>query len=74
MRQEDDKNVRRLASKFILEVAGYSPVKKQFNVGTQVPPDQFIEAVARMEQADAARDRKDEWAFKLPEAKDANCG
>lgn len=64
MRQERDLGNARLASKFILEVAGYTPVKKQATLTANVPTEEFVKAVERMEVADEVRDRAKEWAVK----------
>ena len=67
MKQTEDKATARLASKYILEVAGYSPVRKQATITAQVPQQEFIDAVARMEKTDEVERRAEEWNFRLPE-------
>lgn len=66
MRQQDDKPTARLASKFILEVSGHSPVRKQINASIQVPTQEFIDAVQRMDKSDEVEERAHEWAFQPP--------
>lgn len=64
MRQDKDLGNARLAAKFVLEVAGYSPVKKQATLTATVPTDEFVKAVERMDAADEVRSRASEWEIK----------
>ena len=68
MRQNGDLPTRRLASKFILEVAGYSPVRRQATISAVVPTDEFVAAVQKMDKSDEVQRRAGEWVFQLPEA------
>lgn len=65
MRGPDVTNAR-LASKDIMDRAGYSPIKKVAAVNTQVPSAEFVQAVDRMDKIVQVQEKKEEWSWKQP--------
>lgn len=61
-----DINASRLAAKDIMDRAGYAPVKKVAQVSTQVPTEEFVNAVERMVAVDEIKEMREKFQFKLP--------
>lgn len=55
---------RRLSALAILDRAGYSPVKKNINLDSNVPFDELKQIVGKIEQANEVVERRNEWVVK----------
>lgn len=56
----------RHAARDILHMAGYAPIKRQFNVDVQVPGQEIVRAAKQIEQANEVALRAQEWTVRVP--------
>lgn len=64
--------LRRLASRDILDRAGYSPIRKQINLDMQMPGEEVVRAAKQLAAANEVDARRSEWTVHNPDGSVVN--